>query len=78
MEQCDEYVQANHAKLPAINDEEFLSKTRVLVALNKAGSYYLKKEFCKELRQILEEFTNSAISTVAARSSIGQALNLRS
>ena len=47
----------------------------MLVALNKIGSSYLKKEFQRDARRFLEEFTTSVLSTVAARSKIGQGLS---
>ena len=72
VEQWDEYVLANHSKFPPIAGEEFLAKTRLLTALNKIGSSYLRKEFQLDARRFLEEFTNSVLSTVAARSKIGR------
>ena len=75
VEHWDEYVLANHSKFPAIADGEFLSGTRVLAALNKIGSSYLKKEIQRDARIFLEEFTSSALSTVAARSKVGQGLS---
>ena len=66
---------ANHSKFPPIADGKFLSGTRVLVALNKIGSSYLKKEFQRNAHRLLEEFTTSVLSTVAARSKVGQGLN---
>ena len=62
-------------KFPPIADEEFLAETRVLAALNKIASSYLKKEFQRDARRFLEEFTTSVPSTVAARSKIGQGLS---
>ena len=62
-------------KTPPFGDGEFLSGTRVLAALNKIGSSYLKKEFQRNGRRFLGEFTNSVLSTVAARSKIGQGLS---
>ena len=58
-----------------MEEEEFLSVTRVVVALNKNVSYYLKKELHREDRQFLDELTNSVLSTVAARSSFGQEMS---
>ena len=75
VEQWDEYVLPNHSKFPPISDGEFLSGTRVLAALNKIGSSYLKREFQRDARRFLEEFTTSVLSTVAARSKIGQGLS---
>ena len=54
---------------------EFLSGTRVMAALNKIGSSYLKREFQPDARRFLEDFTNSVLSTVAACSMIGQGLS---
>ena len=75
VEQWDEYVLEHQSKFPPIADGEFLARTRVLATLKKIGSSYLKKEFQRDARRILEEFTNSVLSTVAARSKIGQGLS---
>ena len=66
---------ANHSKFHAMKEEDFLSGTRVIVAVNKIGSSYLKKELHREARQFLDEFTNSVLSTAAARSSVGQEMS---
>ena len=65
----------NHSNFAPIADGEFLTRTRVLAALNKIGSSYLKREFQRDARRFLEEFTTSVLSTVAARSKIGQGLS---
>ena len=75
VEQWDEYVLPNHSKFPPISDGEFLAGTRVLAALNKIGSSYLRREFQRDARSFLEQFTTSVLSTVAARSKIGQGLS---
>ena len=75
VEQSDNYVSPNHSKFPPIADGEFLAGTRVLAALNKIGSSYLKREFQRDARRFLEEFATSVLSTVAARSKIGQGLS---
>ena len=75
VEQWDDYVLPNHSKLAPIADGEFLAGTGVLAALNKIGSSYLKREFQRDARRFLEEFTTSMLSTVAARSKIGQGLS---
>ena len=36
----------------------------------------LKTDFCHEAREVLEEFLNSVVSTVAARSKVGQGLSI--
>ena len=75
VEQWDDYVLPNHSKFPPIADGEFLAGTRVLAALNKIGSSYLQREFQRDAPRFLEEFTASVLSTVAARSRIGQGLS---
>ena len=72
VEQWDDYVLPNHSKFPPIAEGEFLAGTRVLAVLNKIGSSYLKREFQRDARRFLEEFTTSVLTTVAARSKIGQ------
>ena len=67
VEQWDDYVLSNHSKFAPIADGEFLARTRVLAAVNKIGSSYLKREFQVDTRRFLEEFTTSVLSTVAAR-----------
>ena len=67
VEKWDDYVLPNHSKFPPIADGEFLARTRVLAAPNKIGSLYLKREFQRDARGFLEDFTTSVLSTVAAR-----------
>ena len=75
VEQKDQNVRANLPKSPLpIADEEFLSGTRVPVALNKVGRFYLKKEFSRVARRFVEDFTNLVLSTIGARLSIGHDL----
>ena len=74
VEQWDDYVLPNHSKFPPIADWEFLAGTRVLPALNKIRSSYLKREFQRDARRFLEEITTFVLSAVAARSKIGQRL----
>ena len=75
VEQWDDYVLPNHSKFAPFADGECLAGTRVLASLNKIGSSYLKREFQRDVRRFLEEFTTSVLSTVAARSKIGQGLS---
>ena len=75
VEHWDDYVLPNHSKFPPIADREFLAGTWLLAALNTIGSSYLKREFQRDARRFLEEFTTSVLSTVAARSKIGQGLS---
>ena len=75
VEQRQEYIVPNHSRFPAIDDKNFLVGTRVMVALGKVGSHYLQKEFRHDARRFLEVFVNCVLSTVAARSVIGQGLS---
>ena len=75
VERLDDYVLLNHSKIPPIADGEFLAWTRVLAALNTIGSSYLKRDFQRDALRFLEEFTNSVLSTLAARSKIERGLS---
>ena len=72
VEQWEQYLLANHSKFPPIADRDFLSTTRVLAALNKFETSYLKREFQRHARRFPEKFTNSVLSTAAAPSKNGQ------
>ena len=65
----------NHSKFAGIEEDHFPAGTRVLTALEKKDSFYLKKEFRRDCRKFLEDFVDCVLSTVAARSVIGQGLN---
>ena len=75
VEQWEEYVVSNHSRFAPIDDKHFLEGTRVMAALGKVGSHYLQKEFRRDARRFLEDFVNCVLSTVAARSFIGQGLS---
>ena len=76
VEQWEEYVVPSPSRLPAIDDKNFLEGARVMAALSKVGNHYLQKEFRWDARWFLEDFVNFVLSTVAARSVIGQGLSL--
>ena len=65
----------NHSSFTAIEDQHFLVGTRVHAALEKMTSQYLKKEFRSSARRFLEDFTSTVLSTVAARSKLGQGVS---
>ena len=62
----------NHSSFAAIEEDLFLVGTRVHAVLEKMTSHYLKKELLSSARRFLEAFTNTVLSTVAARSKLGQ------
>ena len=59
---------ANRTKVPPLADKEFLSGKRVFAAFNRIVSSCLKKEFRQDALGFLEEFMNSELPTIAARS----------
>ena len=75
VEQWEEYMAPNYSKFAAIEEDRFLAGTRVSSAFEKLGSSFLKKEFRRDCRKYLEDFVNCVLSTVAARSAIGQGLS---
>ena len=75
VEQWEAYVVPNHSRFAPIDDKIFLEGTRVVVALGKVGSQNLQREFRPDARRFLEDFLNCVLSTVAARSVIGQGLS---
>ena len=75
IEKWESYMLPNHSSFPGIEDEHFLVGTRVHAALGKMTSQYLKKEFRSSARRFLEEFTSTVLSTVAARSKLGQGVS---
>ena len=75
IEQWEDYVVPNHSRFAPIDDKNFLEGTRVMVALGKVGSQNLQREFRRDARRFLEDFLNCVLSTVAARSVIGQGLS---
>ena len=42
VEQWEEYFAPNHLRFPAIDEKDFLAGTRVMAALDKIGSDYLR------------------------------------
>ena len=75
VEQWEEYVVPNPSRFPAIDEKDFLSGTRVMAALNKVGSQYLRRKFNRDSRGCLEEFVNYVLSTVPSRSVIREGMS---
>ena len=75
IEKWENYMPPNHSSFKAIEEEHFLVGTRVHATLEKMNSQYLKKEFRGSARRFLEEFTSTVLSTVAARSRLGQGVS---
>ena len=75
IEKWESYMLPNHSSFTAIEEENFLVGTRVHAALEKMTSQNLKKELRSSARRFLEEFTSTVLSTVAARSKLGQCVS---
>ena len=65
----------NHSCFGAIAEEHFLEGTRLHASLEKINSSFLRKEFRRDCRRFLEDLVSTMLSTVAARSPIGQGLS---
>ena len=65
----------NHSCFGAIPKEHFLEGNRLLSSLEKINSSFLRKEFRRDCRRFLEDLVSTILSTVAARSPIGQGLS---
>ena len=65
----------NHSSFAANDEEHYLVETRIHVAPEKLSSSYLKKEFRSNARRFLDEFCSTILSTVAARSTLGQGVS---
>ena len=65
--QWKENMAHNQSKFAAIEEDQFPAGTRVLSALEKVGSSYLKKEFRRDCRKFLEDSVNCLLSTVISQ-----------
>ena len=72
LKKLENYMLPNHSSFSAIEEEHFLTGTRIRAALEKMSSSYLKREFRSNARRFLDEFCSTNLSTVAARSKLGQ------
>ena len=75
VEKWEDYMLPNHSSIAAIDEEHFLVGTRIHAALGTMSSSYLRKEFRTNARRFLEEFCSTILSTVAARSKLGQGVS---
>ena len=65
----------NHSSFAAIEKEHFLKGSRIHAALEKMSKSYLRKEFRSNSHRLLGEFCSTILSTVAARSKLGQGVS---
>ena len=75
IEKWEAYMLPNQSCFGAIAEEHFLEGTRLLSSLKKINSSFLRKEFRRDCRRFLEDFVSTILSTVAARSPVGQGLS---
>ena len=75
VERWESYMLPSHSSFEAIEEDRFLVGTCVHAALEKMTDRYLKEDFRSSPRRILEKFTSTVLSTVAARSRLGQGVS---
>ena len=68
------YMLPSHSCCEAIEDKRFPEGTRHLSFLENINSSFLRKEFRKHCRGFLKDLVSTILSTVAARSPVGQGL----
>ena len=72
IEKWEAYMLPNHSCFGAIAKEHFLERTRLLSSPAKINS---SKEFPRDCLRFLEDLVSTILSTVAARSPVGQRLS---
>ena len=75
IEKWEAYMFPNHSRFEAIAEEHFMKGTRLLSSLEKINSSFLRKEFRRDCRRFLGDLVSTILSTVAARSPVGQRLS---
>ena len=75
IEKWEVYMLPNHSCFGAFAEEHLLEGTRLLASLEKINSSFLRKAFRRDCRCFLEDLVSTILSTVAARSPIGQGLS---
>ena len=74
IEKWKAYVLPNHSCFGAIAEDHFLEGTRLLSTPEKINSSFLRKKFRRDCRHFIEDLVGTILSTVAARSPVGQRL----
>ena len=69
------FVLSSFVLIHLTDEKDFLSGIRVMTALDKIGSQYLRTEFRCDDRRFLEDFVDCLLLTVATRSVIGQGMS---
>ena len=75
IEKWEAYMLPNHSCFGASAEELFLEGICFVASLEKINSSFLRKEFRRDCRRFLEGLVSAILSTVAARSPIGQGLS---
>ena len=75
IEKWEAYMLPNHSCVGPIAEEYFLEGTRLLASIEKTNSSFLRRQFRRDCRRFLEDLVSTILSTVAARSPIGQGLS---
>ena len=75
IEKWEAYMLPNYSCFGAIAEEHFLERTRLLSSFANLNSSFLRKEFSRDCRRFLEDLVSIILTTVAARSPVGQGLS---
>ena len=75
IEKREKYMLPNHSCSGATAEKPFLEGTRLLPSLEKINSSFFRNEFWKDCRRFLQDLVSTILSTVAARSPVGQGLS---
>ena len=75
VEKWEDYMLPNHSSFATIHEEHILVGTRIHSAVEKMSSSYLKGENRNNARRFLDEFCSTILTTVAARSKLGEGVS---
>ena len=75
VEKSEGFMLPNYSRFAPTEEKGYLEGSRTSSALEKVGSAYLRTGFRKDAPKFLEELKSTVLSTVAARSDVGQGLS---
>ena len=75
IEKWEAFRLPSHSYFGTIEEEHFLERIRLSSILEKTNSSFLRKEFRKDCLRFLEDLMSTILSTVGARSPVGQRLS---
>ena len=75
IEKWEAYMLPKHSSFAPIAEGHLQEGTQLLPALEKVNSVYLRVDIQKNCRQFLNELVSTILTTVGARSLVGQGLS---